>query len=223
MALRGISAYLADSGSWTKTVPCPALTAFTPSVPSVPVPDNMMPTACGPFLLGQRTEKEVHGESQVGRLRGFFQEQGAAADAHVFIGRYQVNRIGRYRQAVRGCLYRHPGSMREDFGHGVEAGQFQVLNNHERQAAIRRQAAEKFFQGLQPTGGSAQRYHGEVRGWLFHTLSASVSGLFFDPESAFFIFSGLFRPGDLFWRHSRTSHHCLNIYFILLCIPFLPD
>ena len=44
-ALSGMPEYLADSSSWAKVIPPAALISSSPSVPSDPVPDRMMPMA----------------------------------------------------------------------------------------------------------------------------------------------------------------------------------
>jgi hypothetical protein len=45
MTLRGMPSNLADSGSWAMRKPPEALMATEPRVPSVPVPERMIPTA----------------------------------------------------------------------------------------------------------------------------------------------------------------------------------
>jgi hypothetical protein len=67
MTLRGMPSNLADSGSWAMRKPPAALMATEPRVPSVPVPERMMPTACG-RRLGQRGEEDVDGQGQAARI-----------------------------------------------------------------------------------------------------------------------------------------------------------
>ena len=45
MALRGMPSYSVDSGFWAITMPPSPLTARTPSVPSLPVPESTMQMA----------------------------------------------------------------------------------------------------------------------------------------------------------------------------------
>ena len=44
-ALRGMVSYFADFSSWAKVIPPSALMAFSPSVPSVAVPERITPIA----------------------------------------------------------------------------------------------------------------------------------------------------------------------------------
>ena len=56
-ALRGIESYLADS-SCAKVMPPSALMASSPSVPSVAVPERMIPTACSCWSWASDSRKK---------------------------------------------------------------------------------------------------------------------------------------------------------------------
>src|ERR1039457_723654 len=106
--------YSVEAGFWTITMPPSPLTARTPRVPSVPVPESHDANRPLALILGQRAEEEVNRQTPPAGRHRFQQLQRAVQKSHVAIRRDDVGEVG---------LARHPILHLEDLHAGVAPDQ----------------------------------------------------------------------------------------------------
>src|SRR5579871_4876331 len=90
----------AVDGSCAKVIPPSSLMALSPSVPSLPVPERMMPIAFSAAKAASEREESVDGVPHPARLRLRREEQLVAAERDLAGGRRHVERAGLHVHAV---------------------------------------------------------------------------------------------------------------------------
>jgi hypothetical protein len=99
---------------------------------------------------GQRAEKSVDGRAMaVGLLGWRLHAQDAAADGQGGIRRDHVDMVGLNRCGRRHLSHRHPGILRQQRRQEARAVGGEVLDEHERHAAVRRHLREERLEDLQ--------------------------------------------------------------------------
>lgn len=132
MALAGMPSNSLDDGDCAITRPPDSLMARAPRVPSDPVPESTMPTACWCWSRGQRAEEEIDRQPVPTRLARLGKADGAIDQGDVAIGRRHVGVVGLQRRAV--FRLHHPEGrvpLHELTQEALVVGR-QVLHEHER-------------------------------------------------------------------------------------------
>jgi hypothetical protein len=149
MALAGMSAYSASSGSCAMTTPPCSLTSPMPTAPSAPVG------------LGQRAEEHV--DQHMAALHTLRRTEAQVAVHHQqrAVGRDDVDMVGLDALVLRDLTHRHPrGALQDGRGVALVLGR-QVQHDDESHARRRRHGLEEAHQRGQSAGRCAQAHDGE--------------------------------------------------------------
>ncbi len=155
IALRGMPSYCAEAGSWANVQPPSALIACTPIVPSEAIPDRTTPIACS-----FRSSASDRKNRSIGRWRPLASVRGESfrtpfKQAHIVIGRNDVDVIRLQRHSVPHLGHRHSAYPRKDIGGEASMLWIQMLNDNEGDSHFRRKLLQQFGHRRQTAGRCA--------------------------------------------------------------------
>ncbi len=114
-----------------------------------------------PALLGQRAEEMVDRHSQAAALQRLRQAQGAVPQAHVPVGRDDVDVVRLDPHSVLDLLHRQQGVSCQDLGRQAFMVGVEVLDQDEGDPGVLGHPREQVFEGVQTSGRSADSHHRE--------------------------------------------------------------
>ena len=126
-----------------------------PREPSLPPPESTIATARASAVLRQRAEEHVDRQRQLLLAVALAQQQPAARDDHLLLGRNQIDVVGLDRHAVLDEVDRQRGVPRQQLVHqALEVGR-QVLDDDERHPGVARDVVEEALERFEAAGRRA--------------------------------------------------------------------
>ena len=183
MALLGMASNLAEAGSCTITTPPFSLMAFRPSVPSLPMPERMTPTPNSRWSSARERKKKSIGSRSPRGADGLEQVQLPVEDGHVLVRGNHVDAARPDRHAVLHLHDLHGGGPLQQLGHHPLERGVQVLDDDERQPAVRLHVAEKLGQRLQSPRRRRRRPRWQTGGAPAAAEAAATGRLLGRPAS----------------------------------------
>ena len=148
IALRGIPSYFAEAGSCTIAMPSCSLMALRPSVPSLPIPERMMPIGLFLLVRGQVPEEEIDRRPQPPRRGRFEHLELAVQDGQVGVRRNHVDAVRLDLHPVLHLDDLHLGVPSKEFRHHALMRRLKMLHQDECHPGSRGQVGEELLKRL---------------------------------------------------------------------------
>ena len=129
------------------------------------------------LIFRQRAQKAVDRHALATRLFRQVQLQHAIKNAHLAVGRDDINVVGRDGDLILRFRHRHGGAALEDFGKQADVAGIEMRHQYEGHAGIRRAGMKEGIEGFQPAGGSTNTDDGKSRDAAFLAVSHEIGGL----------------------------------------------
>ena len=144
--------YLAVSGLWTTVIPPFPLMAFSPSVPSLPVPERTTPMAFSRLVFGQASRRNGRSASDVRVVTADFACRSTPPSRRErSVRRNHVDVVRLDRCLVLDLPHRHGGGLCQQFRHQALPIGIEMLDEDERHAAVRGYVRKELLKRLQPS------------------------------------------------------------------------
>ena len=156
IALRGMPSYSASSGSCAMTSPPFSLTAFSPRLPSAPVPERITQIARCAELLRQRAQEEVEGQARAVALPRFGEPQAPSADREIGTRRNEIDMLALERHPVCCLLHLHRRMAGQQIDHHALVRRIEMLDQNEGHAGVGRERVEEPPEGIEAAGRGAE-------------------------------------------------------------------
>ena len=156
IALRGMPSYSASSGSCAMTSPPFSLTAFSPRLPSPPVPERITQIARSPSSSANERRKKSNGRRAPWRSARFREAQRAVADREIGTRRNEIDMLALERHPVRRLLYFHRRMAGQQIDHHARMRRIEMLDQNEGHAGAGRERVEQPADSIKAAGRGAE-------------------------------------------------------------------
>ena len=138
------------------TSPPFSLTAFSPRLPSPPVPERITQIARSPSSSAKRAQEEVERQARTVTLQWFREAQGTVADREIGARRNEIDMLALERHPVCCLLHRHRRMAGQQIDHHARMRRIEMLDQNERHAGAGREGSEQPAKGIEATSRGAE-------------------------------------------------------------------